>query len=57
MVIIDTVGTSIQRLEDYIEKREEGLITAIRNETDNRIDDRLTITRKQKWEKPTLWLL
>ena len=33
--IKDSVDVSIQRLEDYIEKHEGGLITAIRNETDN----------------------
>ena len=43
--IEDSVDTSIQRLEDYIEKHERGLITAIRNDTDNTIDDRTTITR------------
>ena len=48
--IEDSLGASIQRLEDYIEKHERGLITAIRNDTDNTIDDRMT-TRKQKWEK------
>ena len=31
----DSVNASIQRLEDYIEKH-EGLIIAIRNETDNK---------------------
>ena len=42
-------------LEDYIEKHERGLITTIRNDMDNTIDDRMT-TRKQKWEKKTtLW--
>ena len=46
--IEDSVDTSIQPLEDYIEKHEGGLITAIRNNTDNTIDDRMTITRKQK---------
>ena len=46
--IEDSVDASIQRLEDYIEKDERGLITAIRNETDNSIDDRRTTTRKQK---------
>ena len=30
-----SVYASIQRLEDYIEKREEGLITVIRNDTNN----------------------
>ena len=52
--IEDSVDSSIQRLEDYIEKHERGLITAIRNNTDNTIDDRMT-TRKQKWEKKQLY--
>ena len=47
--IKDTVHESIQRLEDYIEKHERGLITTIRNDTDNTIDERMTTTRKQKW--------
>ena len=46
--IEDSVDTSIQRLEDYIEKHKRGLITAIRNNTDNTIDNRMTTTRKQK---------
>ena len=50
--IEDSVDASIQRLEDYIEKYEQGQITAIRNDTDNTIDDRMT-TRKQKWEIKT----
>ena len=41
----DSVDASIQRLEDYIEKHKQGLITAIRNDTDNTIDNRMTITR------------
>ena len=44
--IEDGVDASIQRLEDYIEKHEAGLITAIRNETDNTMDNRMTINRK-----------
>ena len=60
--IEDSVDTSIQRLEDYIEKRERGLITVIRNNTDNTIDNRMTKTRKQKWEEKQLhgrfkWLI
>ena len=35
------VDASILRLEDYIEKHERGLITAIRNNTDNTIDNRI----------------
>ena len=49
--IEDSVDASIQRLEDYIEKHERGLITGIRNDTDSTIDDRMTTTGKQKWEK------
>ena len=52
--IEDSVNASIQRLEDTIEKHEEGLITVIRNNTDNTIDNRMTITRKQKWEEKQL---
>ena len=47
----DNVDASIQWLEDYIEKHEGGLITAIRNNTDKTIDNRMTKTRKQKWEE------
>ena len=52
--IEDGIDTSIQRLEDYIEKHESGLITAIRNNSDNMIDNRMTKTRKQKWEEKQL---
>ena len=33
----------------------EGLIKAIRNDTDNKMDNRMTITRKQKWEEKQLY--
>ena len=46
--IEDSVDTLIQRLEDYIQKHEGGLIKAIRNDTDNMMDNRKKITRKQK---------
>ena len=46
--IEDSLDTPIQRLEDYIEKHEQGLITDIRINTDNTIDNRMTKTRKQK---------
>ena len=49
--IEDRVNASIQRLEVYIEKHERGLITAIRNDTDNTMDNRMIITWKQKWEE------
>ena len=49
--IEDSVDASIQRLEDYVEKHEQGLITSVRNDTGNTIEDRMTTTRKQKWEK------
>ena len=48
--IEDNVEISIQRLEDYIEKHEQGLITTIRVDSDNTIKERMTTTRKQKWE-------
>ena len=48
--IEDSVDTSIQRQEDYIGKHVGGLIIAIRNDTKNTIDNRMTKTRKQKWE-------
>ena len=53
--IEDSVDASIQRFEDYIEKHEGGLITTIRNDTDNTIYDRMTTTRKQKWEEKQLY--
>ena len=53
--IEDNVDASIQRLEDYIEKYEGGLITATRNDTDNTMDNRMTMARKQKWEGKQLY--
>ena len=53
--IEDTVDASIQQLEDYIEKHERGLITTIRNDTDNTIDERMATTRKLKWEGKQLY--
>ena len=35
--------------------RKTGLIRAIRNDTDNTMDDRMTTTRKQKWKKKQLY--
>ena len=52
--IEENVDTSIQRLEDYIQNHEGGFITAIRNDTDNTMDNRMTITRK-KWEGKQLY--
>ena len=53
--IEDSIDVEIQRLEDYIEKYEGELNTAIRNGTDNTMDNRMTITRKQKWEEKQLY--
>ena len=50
-----SVDASIQRFEDYIGKHDEGLFTAIINDTDNTKDNRMTITRKQKWEEKQLY--
>ena len=46
--IENNVDASIRWLEDNIEKHDGGLITAIKNDTDNTMDNRMTITRKQK---------
>ena len=43
----DSLDASIQRLEDYIEKHEGGLITAIKNDTENTMTNSMTITRKK----------
>ena len=53
--IEDSVDALIQRLEDYIQKYEGRLIPATRNDTDNTMDNRMTITRKQKWEGKQLY--
>ena len=52
--IEDSVDTSIHRLENYIQKH-EGLITATRHETENTMNNRMTATRKQKWEGKQLY--
>ena len=49
--IENSVDASIQRLEDYIQKHDWGLIAAIRNGTDNTMDNRMTKMVK----KTTLW--
>ena len=51
----DSVDASIQRLEDYKEKRGERLITATTNNTDNTRTSRTIITRRQKWEEKQLY--
>ena len=53
--IEDTVDAFIQRLQDCIEKYKRGLITIIRVDTDNTINERMTKTRKQKWEEKHLY--
>ena len=53
--IDDTADASIQRLEDYIEKYERGLITTIRVNTEITINERMTTTRKQKLEGKQLY--
>ena len=49
--IEDSVDASIQRLEDYIEKRGGRLITATRKNIVNTRINRTKIPRKQKWEE------
>ena len=53
--IEDSVDTSIHRLENYIQKHEEGLITATRHETQKTMNNWMTITRKQKREGKQLY--
>ena len=50
--IEDSVDASIQQLEDYIEKHEGGLFTAIRNNTDNTMDSNF---EAKVGRKTTLW--
>ena len=49
------VDSSIQQLEDYIQKRRGGLIIATRNHTYNTSINRTKISRKQKWEEKQLY--
>ncbi len=53
--IEESVDASIQRLEDYIEKRGGKLIAATRNNTSDTKTNGTTITRKQKWEEKQLY--
>ena len=46
--IENSFDASIQRLEDYIQKRRERLIAITRNNTNNKRTSRTIITRKQK---------
>ena len=50
-----STDASLQRLEDYIQKRGGSLIAAIRNNIDNMKTNRTTINRKQKWEEKQLY--
>ena len=52
--IEDSNEASIQRFEDYIEKRGGRLIKASRNNTENTTINGMEITRKQKWEEKQL---
>ena len=53
--IEDSVDASIQQLEDYIQNHDGRLIRAIRKDNDNTMDNRITITRKQKLEGKQLY--
>ncbi len=52
--IEDSMDALIKRLEDYIQKHKKD-ITATRNKTENTMNNRMTITRKQKWEVKQLY--
>ena len=49
--IEDSADASIHWLEVYIEKHEGGLITVIKNDTDNTMTNRMTITRGKNGKK------
>ena len=49
-IIEDSVDASIKVFEDYIEKHDGELITAIRNDRDKTMAKKMTISRKQKWK-------
>ena len=51
--IEDSVDASIQRLQDYIEKRGKRLIIATINNIDNTRNNRKTTTRKTKMGRKT----
>ena len=51
----DSVDASRKWLDHYIEKHEGGLITATKNDTDNTMTNRMTITKKQRWEEKQLY--
>ena len=51
----DSVDTSIQRLEDYIQKHGERLITTTRINTEVTSTSGTTITRKQEWGEKQLY--
>ena len=53
--IEDSVDTSIQRLEDCIQKHGRRLTTDARNNTNDTRTSGTTITRKQKWEEKQLY--
>ena len=53
--IESSADASILQAEDNIEKHEEGLITAIKNDTYNTMTNRITITKMGR--KTTLWEL
>ena len=54
--IEDSVGTSIRRLKDYLERNKERLITANKNNTNSTRINRTTITSKQKWNEKLLYV-
>ena len=49
--IQDSVDASIHLFDVYVEKQESVLITNDKNDTGNTMTNRMTITRKHKWEE------
>ena len=56
LAIIEKIGDVSIRVEGYIEKYEGGRIRVIRNDADNTMRNRMTITRKRKYELKQLYL-
>ena len=50
-----SIDTLIRRLEDYIKKNKERLITVTRNNTSNKRMNRTIIARKQKWKEKQMY--
>ena len=53
--IEDSVDTSIHQLENSIQKHGGGLITATKHESENTMNNRMTITREKNGKENNSW--